>query len=217
MTNRGNLNRRDLGKTRKHILDAAAREFSKHGLSGARVDSIAKLAGANKAMIYYIFGGKEDLHLAVLESLFEEKTKNLDNDITSQNLTRETFFIMLRNYFEAFLERKDYAQILLSDMATGGKALRRLYKKRPDLFKVFQQISTMVDESAQRGLLRGIDADKGVALLILLITSLACSFPLTDLLRLRGSVEHKNLSDPGQWEIFLADLLQRILFQQAPA
>ena len=73
-----NKGQRDLAATRKRILTAAAREFALKGLEGARIDRIAGRSGSNKAMIYYIFGGKEDLHLAVLENLFEEKTRSLD-------------------------------------------------------------------------------------------------------------------------------------------
>jgi len=216
MAKRSKKNARDLNRTRQNILDAAAKEFAEHGLSGARVDVISARARVNKAMIYYVFGGKEDLHLAVLESLFEEKTKNLDNYILAPNLSRQEFFVMLNNYFEAFLERKDYARILLSDIATGGKALHRLYKKRPELFKIFRQISQLINESTSRGLIRKIDADKGLTLIILLIAVLACAFPLTDLVRPKGSVEYKNLSNPEKWKIFLAELLERIIFARSP-
>ena len=41
-----------------------------HG--GARVDRIAEKAGANKRMLYYHVGNKEDLYLAVLEGAYEK-------------------------------------------------------------------------------------------------------------------------------------------------
>ncbi len=53
-------------------------------------------------MIYYIFRGKGNLHLSVLESLFEEKTKNLDSYILKPNPSREDFFIMLIIFLIAF-------------------------------------------------------------------------------------------------------------------
>src|SRR3546814_3106438 len=55
---------------RLRILEAATQEFSRHGLGGARIDRIAKAAGANKRMIYYHVGNKEDLYLAVLEGTY---------------------------------------------------------------------------------------------------------------------------------------------------
>jgi AcrR family transcriptional regulator len=56
----------DSAATRARLLDAAYREFSDHGLAGARVDRIAAAAKANKQAIYAYFGSKEDLFDAVL-------------------------------------------------------------------------------------------------------------------------------------------------------
>ena len=61
---------RDSTRTRAAILDAATREFTAKGLSGARVDAIAERAGVNKRMIYHYFGDKEGLYLAVLEETY---------------------------------------------------------------------------------------------------------------------------------------------------
>ena len=61
---------RDPEKNRGRILGAALEEFSRYGLGGARVDRIAARAGANKRMLYYYFGNKEALFLAVLESRY---------------------------------------------------------------------------------------------------------------------------------------------------
>ncbi len=61
---------RDPKGTQARILDAATREFARFGLGGARVDRIAARAGANKRMLYYYFGDKDGLFLAVLEHAY---------------------------------------------------------------------------------------------------------------------------------------------------
>ena len=61
---------RDPEGTRARILDAATQEFARFGLGGARVDRIAVRAAANKRMLYYYFGDKEGLFLAVLENAY---------------------------------------------------------------------------------------------------------------------------------------------------
>jgi AcrR family transcriptional regulator len=73
---------RDADRTRQTILDAAKAEFARYGLAGARVDAIAEAADVNKRMLYYYFGNKEDLFLAVLEAAYahiraEERKLNL--------------------------------------------------------------------------------------------------------------------------------------------
>jgi len=68
---RGQTGTRDPAGTRARILDAATREFARFGLGGARVDRIAARAGANKRMLYYYFGDKDELFRAVLEATYE--------------------------------------------------------------------------------------------------------------------------------------------------
>ena len=62
--------RRDAGRTRREILDVATREFADRGFAGARVDEIAAQTRTTKRMIYYYFGSKEALFVAVLERAY---------------------------------------------------------------------------------------------------------------------------------------------------
>lgn len=62
--------RRNPARNQERILRAATEEFARYGLGGARVDRIAARAGANKRMLYYYYGNKEDLFLRVLEARY---------------------------------------------------------------------------------------------------------------------------------------------------
>ena len=55
--------------SRDRILHAAIREFSEHGLAGARTSAIAAAARVNKALLYYYFRDKEALYAAALEEV----------------------------------------------------------------------------------------------------------------------------------------------------
>src|SRR5262245_14872026 len=66
------LRPRDADRPQETILRAAMAEFSERGLAGARVDQIAERAGINKKLIYYYFGNKEKLFLAVLETTYAD-------------------------------------------------------------------------------------------------------------------------------------------------
>lgn len=66
---------RDPDRTRARILSAARAAFAARGLAGARVDAIAEGSGANKRMLYYYFGDKDGLFVAVLEQIYEELTE----------------------------------------------------------------------------------------------------------------------------------------------
>lgn len=63
---------RDADRSQLAILDSARDEFAQRGLAGARMDSIAARAGLNKRLIYYYFGSKDDLFLAVLERTYAD-------------------------------------------------------------------------------------------------------------------------------------------------
>src|SRR3954447_8466650 len=64
--------RRDADRTRQDILDVATREFADRGCAGGRVDEIAEQTRTTKRMIYYYYGSKEQLFVAVLERAYAE-------------------------------------------------------------------------------------------------------------------------------------------------
>jgi AcrR family transcriptional regulator len=61
---------RDAERTRADILAVATREFADQGYAGARINEIADKTSTTKRMIYYYFGGKEQLYVAVLEQAY---------------------------------------------------------------------------------------------------------------------------------------------------
>ena len=87
---------------RLRILEAAKQEFSTHGLAGARVDRIAAKAGANKRMLYYHVGNKEELYLTVLEGAYEKiraEERTLDLEHLNPPRAIERLIEFTWNYF----------------------------------------------------------------------------------------------------------------------
>jgi TetR/AcrR family transcriptional regulator len=91
--------RRDPARTQTDILDTATREFAARGYSGARVDEIAALTRTTKRMIYYYFGGKEGLFVAVLQRAYagiraaeqEVDVEHLDPEAAVRRVAELTF------------------------------------------------------------------------------------------------------------------------------
>lgn len=89
----------DPERTRADIITVATAEFSSNGLSGARVDAIAEKTRTSKRMIYYYFGSKEGLYLAVLEQAYAEiraveeslRLDSLDPEAAIRQLVEMTF------------------------------------------------------------------------------------------------------------------------------
>jgi AcrR family transcriptional regulator len=72
---RSSERQRDPERTRAEILQVATTEFARVGYSGARVDNITALTRTTKRMLYYYFGGKEQLYVAVLEEAYGDIRK----------------------------------------------------------------------------------------------------------------------------------------------
>lgn len=64
--------------TRKCLLEAAARIFSKQGLDGASIDEVAQTAGYTKGAFYANFKSKEELFLVMLDERFSAEIERLD-------------------------------------------------------------------------------------------------------------------------------------------
>lgn len=73
--------KRDAEATKRRILEAATTEFAAHGIAGARVDRIAKAAGANKSLIYAYFGNKDGLFDAVFDAAVTSHIDHVPIDV----------------------------------------------------------------------------------------------------------------------------------------
>jgi AcrR family transcriptional regulator len=76
---------RDAERTRADILAVATREFADRGYAGARINEIADKTSTTKRMIYYYFGGKEQLYVAVLEQAYGF-IRNLEQQLDVEHL-----------------------------------------------------------------------------------------------------------------------------------
>ncbi|MCS7478682.1 TetR/AcrR family transcriptional regulator [Umezawaea endophytica] len=76
---------RDAERTKAEILAVAAHEFADKGYDGARVDEIAAKTSTTKRMIYYYFGGKEQLFIEVLERSYAV-IRSIERDLDVEHL-----------------------------------------------------------------------------------------------------------------------------------
>ncbi len=116
---------RDPEGMRIRILEAAKQEFAAHGLAGARVDRIAANAGANKRMLYYHVGNKEDLYLEVLEGAYEKiraEERGLDLEHLDPPKAIERLIDFTWNYF---LRNPEFLALLNTENLAKARHLKR--------------------------------------------------------------------------------------------
>jgi TetR/AcrR family transcriptional regulator len=76
---------RDAVRTKAEILAMATSEFATKGYAGARVDEIAARTSTTKRMLYYYFGSKEQLYVAVLERAYAV-IRSLEQELDVEHL-----------------------------------------------------------------------------------------------------------------------------------
>lgn len=149
----------DAEKTRQNILAVARQEFAEHGLSGARVDAIAARISTTKRMIYYYFGSKEGLYLAVLEQVYGgirglEQTLDLDRLSPVEALRQ-----MIEFTFDYHEENPDFVRLVSVENIHHGAHLKQSETLRNLNSTVIASLNTILERGRAAGLFHAdIDA-----------------------------------------------------------
>jgi AcrR family transcriptional regulator len=77
-------------QTKDHLLEAAAQVLSERGYHGATLDEVAAKAGFTKGAVYSNFKNKEDLFLALLDSMREREMEQLHKTIEASDVPPES-------------------------------------------------------------------------------------------------------------------------------
>jgi AcrR family transcriptional regulator len=149
---------RDAERTRAAILAAAIDEFAAHGLGGARVDSIAARAKANKRMLYYYFGDKEALYLAALEAAYE-RIRGEEQRLDLAHLPPEQALRELVAFtWRYFLAHPEFMSLLNTENLHRARHLKRSRKIRALHSPLVATLSALLDRGVRDGVFRpGID------------------------------------------------------------
>ena len=136
---------------RLRILEAAKQEFAAHGLAGARVDRIAAKAGANKRMLYYHVGKKDDLYLAVLEGAYEQiraEERGLDLEHLDPPKAIERLIDFTWNYF---IRNPEFLALLNTENLARARHLKRSTKVKSMHSPFVEMIRTVVRRGVESG------------------------------------------------------------------
>jgi len=113
----------DPERTKANILQVAAAEFAEKGLAGARIDEIAALTQTSKRMIYYYFGSKEGLYLAVLEESYR-RVRDIEAELHLRDLAPEQALRRLVAFtFDHHLQHEDFIRLVMNENIARGQYL----------------------------------------------------------------------------------------------
>ena len=126
---------KDVGKK---ILNAALEVVSKEKISGTRMHIIAKEANMSQANLHYHFSTKNDIMVALLESIQEEFSRGRGNYIDS---IRKSLDENIKGFFDQkkddilINKKMEYAQIDYWVQSTVNEEMREIFKKTFNIWR----------------------------------------------------------------------------------
>jgi AcrR family transcriptional regulator len=195
-------------------LDVATSEFAAHGYHGARVDEIAALTRTTKRMIYYYFGGKKQLYIAVLERAYariraaERKVQVDDLDpLTALRRIAEVTF----DHHEAHPE---FIRLVSIENIHNADHVKELVT----LVDLSGPVISLLDDILQRGHSDGVFRADVDAIDVHMMISAYCFFRVANRYTF-GAIFGRDLLEPAQHEHYrtmCGDMIVRYM-QAGPA
>ena len=113
----------DPERTMADIIEVATHEFSEKGLAGARIDVIAEAMRTSKRMIYYYFGSKEGLYIAVLEEAYR-RIRHIETELHHEDLSPEDALRRLAGFTVDYqLANPDFVRLVMTENIHRGEYL----------------------------------------------------------------------------------------------
>jgi AcrR family transcriptional regulator len=148
----------DPERTMANIIEVATLEFSNKGLTGARIDEIAALTRTSKRMIYYYFGSKEGLYLAVLEEAYR-RIREIEATLKLENLAPEDALRKLVGFtFDYQLANPDFIRLVMNENIHRGEFLARSSSIQQLNVPVINAVTSIYERGVKAGVFRkGVD------------------------------------------------------------
>ena len=136
---------------RENILAVALKEFSRSGLSGARMNEIAEKTKTSKRMIYYYFGDKVGLYQQVLEQAYRE-VRSGEEELQLDHLDpREALRQLVEFTFDHHNRNPDFIRLVMIENIHHGEYLRHL----EEIKKLNRSAISSIEDVYQRGVAEG--------------------------------------------------------------
>jgi AcrR family transcriptional regulator len=136
------------------ILAVATSEFANKGLSGARIDEIAAATKTSKRMIYYYFGNKEGLYIAVLEDAYQ-RVRNIESELHLEDLSPEAALRRLVEFtFDHHYGNQDYIRLVMNENMERGAYLAQSKSIQALNVPAIKSIRQLYDRGVEQGVFR---------------------------------------------------------------
>jgi AcrR family transcriptional regulator len=148
---------RESEETKSKILHAAKEEFAAKGFSGARMSSIAAIAGVNQALLHYHFTGKENIYKAVIQKLIEDISKiygeRIISEVESWNVTPDIKLCAAIYVFVnsgTYIGDAEFQKIMAFEIAEGNGILHEYIREY--MMPQLSSVSDIINEGISLGI-----------------------------------------------------------------
>mgnify|MGYP002624023627 CR=1 FL=1 len=184
--------------TRVALLEAAMRQFARHGFQGASLRAIAADAGVSHGLIRHHFGSKEALWRAVVDDFvrrFEERHEPLLNRTT----TDDPVALMrgfVTNFVQVSAEIPGLSRFLMNDCSQPGPRLDYLLER---MAPIHHAIEPVFLAAQAQGLAPQHDPDTFFVFLLMVgafpfsLRALSSTFYGEDIASAEGVARHRQL------------------------
>jgi len=167
----------DRQRTREDILSVANREFARQGFNGARVDAIASQTSTTKRMIYYYFGSKEKLYIAVLERAYA-RIRQAEADLRLERMEPEAAIRRLAEFtFDYDHANPDFVRLVAVENIHHARHLAKSGRIRA----INKTITSTIDAVLRRGRRDGTFNARVSAVDVHMLISALCFFHVSNL------------------------------------
>jgi AcrR family transcriptional regulator len=154
----GKVRTNDPERTIADILEAGTREFAEKGLAGARIDVIADAMKTSKRMIYYYFGSKEGLYVAVLEDAYR-RIRAIEKELHLEDLEPEAALRKLVGFtVEYQAANPDFVRLVAGENMQRGEFLAQSSHIRSLNIPAIEGLRQVYERGVKAGVFRaGLD------------------------------------------------------------
>ena len=149
--------RRAPGSARDVILKAAAETFIEHGFNGVSIDQIAIKAGVSKPTIYSHFESKEQLFVAIMNSICDSFEAPFQDPGSDSEALSTILVKIADNYTRSILQPSVVAlhRLFVAEAERFPELSRRYYEVGPR--RVHKTLAAFFKRRMERGEIREVD------------------------------------------------------------
>jgi TetR/AcrR family transcriptional regulator len=141
--------------TVQRILRAAEEHFAQRGLAGARIGAIARAARVNKALLYYYFASKEELHRFTLSALFRQLREQTSAALDRPGAPRQQLLRYINSYFDFMVAHPNYPRLFERELMSEEPRLVGLVQEH--LRPLYRRLTAVIRAGIAGGEFRRVD------------------------------------------------------------